>query len=97
VLRVETTATEIPTSFPVRAASRTIDYDWVTISDQKYLLPLTADVQLTARYYGETQQTRNYIRFKGYQKFGTEVKIIDEDVIDDTQPLPQPVKKDPPF
>jgi hypothetical protein len=96
-LRVETTATEIPSNFPVKAASRTIDYDWVTISDQKYLLPLTADVQLTARYYGETHQTRNYIRFKNYQKFGTEVKVIDEDVIDDTQPPPKPVKKDPPL
>ena len=39
VLRVESAATEIPNDFPVRAANRTIDYDWVTISGEKFLLP----------------------------------------------------------
>ncbi|MEJ7700317.1 MAG: hypothetical protein WKF71_11820 [Pyrinomonadaceae bacterium] len=29
----------MPADFPVRAANRTIDYDWVTISGEKYLLP----------------------------------------------------------
>jgi hypothetical protein len=93
VLRVETFATEIPEGFPIKAASRTVDYDWVTISDQKYLLPLSADVQLTARSYGQVQQSRNEIRFKSYQKFGTEVKVIEDDIIDEDIP---PAKKDPP-
>ena len=35
VLRVESAATEIPENFPIRAANRTIDYDWVTISATK--------------------------------------------------------------
>ncbi len=96
VLRVETTATEIPKDFPVRAASRTIDYDWVVISDQKFLLPISADVQLTVRYYGQTQQSRNEIRFKSYQKFGTEVKVVEDDIVEDDPPQKEPVKKDPP-
>lgn len=93
VLRVETIATEIPPGFPVTAASRLIDYDWVQIYDQKYLLPSYADIQLTARYYGEIQQSRNEIRFKSYQKFGSEVKVIEDDIVEDEPP---PEKKDPP-
>lgn len=79
VLRVESSATDIPADFPVTAASRTIDYDWVTISDEKYLLPSLSDVRLTSRYGREMYETRNLIRFKDYQKYGSEVKILDDD------------------
>ncbi len=79
VLRVESEATEIPNEFPIRAANRTIDYSWVTISDQKYLLPLVSDVRLTFRETREVFETRNLIRFKNYQKYGTEITILDDD------------------
>jgi hypothetical protein len=36
-------------------------------------------VELTARDRGQTEQTRNEILFRGYHKFGAEVKIIDID------------------
>ena len=85
VLRVESEATEIPENFPVRSAKRIIDYDWVSISDQKYLLPLLSDVRLTARQRSELFETRNLIRFKDYQKYGTEVIILD----DDTEAVPE--------
>lgn len=89
VLRVESDATEIPTSFPIRTAKRTIDYDWVTITDGKYLLPSVSDVRLTFRQDRRMFETRNLIRFKDYQKFGTEVILLDDDVEED---LPE-VKK----
>jgi hypothetical protein len=79
VLRVESAATEIPESFRVRSANRTIDYDWVMIADEKYLLPLLSDVRLTSRENKQIYETRNVIRFKDYQKFGSEVKILDDD------------------
>jgi hypothetical protein len=79
VLRVESAATEIPDGFRVRAASRTIDYDWVTIADEKYLLPSVSDVRLTSKENRQMFETRNVIRFKEYQKFGSEVKILDDD------------------
>jgi hypothetical protein len=79
VLRVESSATEIPESFPIRAANRTIDYDWVTIADEKYMLPTLSDVRLTTRESRQLFETRNVIRFKEYQKYGSEVKILDED------------------
>jgi hypothetical protein len=79
VLRVESAATEIPEGFRVRSANRTIDYDWVTIADEKYLLPLLSDVRLTSRENKQIYETRNVIRFKEYQKFGSVVKILDDD------------------
>jgi hypothetical protein len=99
VLRIEEISTEIPADFPVTAASSLIDYDWVTINERQYLLPSSAEIKLSARLgertitYGdgrsrvsnETIQTRNLIRFRNYQKYGAEVKIIEdiEDFEDD--------------
>lgn len=88
VLRIESEATEIPENFPVRSAKRMIDYDWVSISNEKYLLPLLSDVRLTSRQRSELYETRNLIRFKDYQKFGTEVIILDED----TEEIPEEKK-----
>ncbi len=79
VLRVESAATEIPDDFPIRAANRTIDYDWVMINSEKYLLPTLSDVRLTSRESRQMYETRNVIRFKDYQKYGSEVKILDDD------------------
>jgi hypothetical protein len=79
VLRVESAATEIPESFPIRSANRIIDYEWVTISDEKYLLPLVSDVRLTSRENRQLYETRNVIQFKEYQKYGSEVKILDDE------------------
>ncbi|MEP6786781.1 MAG: hypothetical protein ABJB40_00010 [Acidobacteriota bacterium] len=80
VLRIESEATDIPDAFPVRTAKRLIDYDWVKIVDEKYLLPLLSDVRLTMRDKTKVFETRNLIRFKDYQKYGSEVKILDDDV-----------------
>ncbi len=79
VLRVESAATEIPETFPIRSANRLIDYDWVTIAGEKYLLPSLSDVRLTSREGQQIYETRNLIRFKDYQKYGTEVIILDDD------------------
>jgi hypothetical protein len=79
VLRIESQATDIPQDFPCPTAKRNIDYDWVTINDEKYLLPSLSDVRLTIRDGSKTYETRNVIRFKNYQKYGSEVIIRDDD------------------
>jgi hypothetical protein len=92
VLRVESEATEIPESFPIRSAKRVIDYDWTTITQEKYLLPLVSDVRLTFRDNSKVFETRNLIRFKDYQKYGTDVQIVAEDNAppeETTPPSPQ--------
>ncbi len=93
VLRIESEATDIPVTFPVRSARRTIDYDWVRIVDEKYLLPSVSDVRLTMRESSKVFETRNLIRFKEYQKYGSEVRILD----DDNKPEPEPTPVKPNF
>lgn len=83
ILRMENISTEIPTDFPVTAGSSMIDYDWVTIAEQTYLLPSRAEIKLTGGLLTQSIQTRNLIRFRDYQKYGTEVKIIEEDIVED--------------
>lgn len=80
VLRIDSEATEIPESFPIRSARRLIDYDWAVIGSEKFLLPLVSDVRLIHRENRNVYETRNVIRFKDYQKYGTEVTIVEEDV-----------------
>ncbi len=92
VLRIETVATDIPAGFPVTAASRAIDYDWTTIADKQYLLPSHAEVILTSRYDEREQQTRNEIRFRNYNKFGAELKILDDDDQIEDQSAPKKEK-----
>jgi len=95
VLRLEDVSTEIEPGFPITAASKTIDYDWVKINEQDHLLPLRAVVELTAHDRGQTEQTRNEILFRGYRKFGAEVKIIDIDEKDFPPDKPEEEPKKP--
>lgn len=93
VLRFEQIA-EPPPDFTITAASSLIDYDWVNIAERQYLLPLQAEIILTTGKRGQEFQDRNDIKFRNYQKFGAEVKILDE--VDDKElpeEKPQPEKK----
>lgn len=98
VLKLESIATGIPTGFPVTAASRVIDYDWVAINEERYLLPSSSDVRLTFTQGKEAYESRNLIQFRDYQKFGTEVIITDDDdvIIEDDVTLPPPPPLPPP-
>jgi hypothetical protein len=95
ILRLEGISTEIEPGFPITAASKIIDYDWVTIVDQPHLLPSRAVVELTAHDRGQTEQTRNEILFRGYRKFGAEVKIVDVDEKDFPPDKPEDEPKKP--
>ena len=91
VLRIESVAFDIPEDFPVTAAASRIDYDWVTINETKYLLPSYAEVKLTSGRDAQAFHSRNEIRFRGYQKFGSEVRII-EDIEPDEQDINPPAQ-----
>ena len=92
VLRFEQIATEIPADFPITAATTTIDYDWVSINERKYLLPTHSQIVLTTNQPKFVFQSKNDVRFRSYQKFGAELKIIDE-VGEDDEPLDEPPAK----
>jgi hypothetical protein len=97
VVRYEQIATEIPADFPVVGVSLLIDYDWVTINERKYLLPSQSLVLFTRRQSQAIVQDRNDIRFRNYQKYGAELKVIDE-IEEEPQPetAPKPAKPDKP-
>lgn len=88
VLKIEFKATEIPADFRVKAYESTIDYDWVEIAGEKFLLPILSDNRFTSAEGRQLFQDRNLIRFKNYQRYGTEVVILD----DDAKPEPDPKK-----
>jgi hypothetical protein len=95
VLRLEDISTEIDPGFPITAASKLIDFEWVSINGVEHLLPSRATVELTDRYRGQVEQTRNEILFRGYRKFGSEVKIIDIDDKDFPPDKPEEELKKP--
>ena len=96
VLRFQQIATEIPPDFPITAASSLIDYDWVMINERKYLLPTHSEILLTTVNPKFVLQSRNDVRFRGYQKFGAELKVVDE-VGEDDEPPPPPKPIKPPL
>lgn len=92
VLRFEQIATEIPGDFSITAASTLIDYDWVTINENKYLLPSRSEILLTTTNRSRSIQNRNEIRFRGYQKFSAELKVIEDIDEKDFPPEEKPEK-----
>ena len=97
VLRFEQIATEIPPDFPITAASSLIDYDWVSINERKYLLPTHSQILLTTNNPKFVLQSRNDVRFRNYQKFSAELKVVDEvdgddEPVDATPPPPPKLK-----
>ena len=96
VLRVESEAFGMPVTFPITGATLALDYNWVTIPGQgEYLLPSRSVVVLTRASRGETVQFRNEINFRNYQKYGTELKILDDDILDEEVPPEAPAPKPP--
>lgn len=75
VLRMEQESVEIPSDFPLTAASSTVDFGWVSLSDRDFLLPVYAQVTLTSKQVNTTGM--NCIAFHKYSKFETDVKIVD--------------------
>jgi hypothetical protein len=76
VLRIKQSVEGIPLEFSITLAERAVEYDWITIDGQRYLLPIYADVILgndLKRYY-----LRNVIELRNYHMFDTYLKILPE-------------------
>lgn len=73
VLRIETANEGVPAGFPVTLSENAVEYDWVTIEGERYLLPVRAEVLLGRDR--ERIYTRNVIEFRGYKKFEARIKI----------------------
>ncbi len=75
VLRIRLEAENIPADFPVRQSTEVLDYDFIKISDQEFLLPVAAEFRSLA---GHTS-ARNLVEFRNYRKFSTDTKFSFED------------------
>jgi len=62
---------DMPDTFPIHDITTSLDYDFETIGDQQYMLPLKS--VLTSKR--DRQMTKNDIEFRLYRKFGTESSI----------------------
>ena len=74
VLRIEQSAEDVQRGFPINVAESAVEYDWVKIGEQKYLLPISAEVLLGSDI--NRTYSRNVIELKNYKVFETGIKLI---------------------
>lgn len=74
---------DMPVAFPIRDITSSLDYEFETIGDQQYMLPLKS--VLTSKR--DRLVTRNDIEFRLYRKFGTEstIKFATPDALPEDQ------------
>ncbi len=74
VMRITMECDDLPAGFPVQEATEVMDYDFVNISGQKFVLPLKADL----RFRGGSALVWNEIEFHLYKKFTSDATITFE-------------------
>jgi hypothetical protein len=91
VVKIVMTPYDMPSTFPIREISSSLDYDLETIGDQQFMLPLKS--VLTSKR--ARQMTRNDIEFRLYRKFGTEstIKFETPDALPEDQTKDKPEDK----
>jgi hypothetical protein len=91
VVKIVMTPYDMPATFPIHDITSSLDYDFETIGDQRYMLPLKS--VLTSKR--DRQMTRNDIEFRLYKKFGTEstIKFETPDALPDDQTKEDPAKE----
>lgn len=73
VLRIEMQGRRLPQTYELDAVELMIEYGWVTIKGEKYLLPTKSENLSCWRY--TTRCSMNEIEFKNYRRFSTESSI----------------------
>lgn len=86
VVKIVMTPHDMPSTFPIKEITSTLDYDLETVGDTQYMLPLKS--VLTSKR--DRQMTKNDIEFRLYRKFGTESTIKFET----PDPLPEDQTKE---
>ncbi len=91
VVKIVMTPYDMPAAFPIHDITSSLDYDFETIGDQQYMLPLKSEL-ISKR---DKQMTRNDIEFRVYKKFGTEstIKFETPDALPEDQTKEDPTKE----
>ncbi|MDZ4798628.1 MAG: hypothetical protein SGI92_10735, partial [Bryobacteraceae bacterium] len=81
VLRVEMQARKVPKAFPLDTVESAVEFGFVRIGDQQFLLPTHAEILSCVR--GTSDCSRNVIDFRNYHKYSGESTITfsDSDII----------------
>jgi hypothetical protein len=90
VLRVSLQAIDIPASFPVHQAETTLDYDYQSLGEQEFLLPLKGEVRMA----GTDVLSKNDNEFRLYHKYSADSAIKFD--TDTPAPLPDEQTKEQP-
>jgi VWFA-related protein len=69
--RITLTADDLPADFPTHATSIAVDYDYVAIGGLKYLMPVSAELQLSQ---GRHEALVNTMEFRDYKRFNSDVQ-----------------------
>lgn len=87
VLRITLEAVDVPPTFPIQQASTVLDYDFIEIAEQQYVLPLRAVVRMREGRL----LAKNEVEFRLYRKFGADTVIT----FDTPDPLPEDEEQPP--
>jgi hypothetical protein len=71
--RITLIADDLPPAFPTHASMIGVDYDYVSINEHDYLMPVSAQLQLRQ---GRHEAVLNTMEFRNYKRFGSNVKIL---------------------
>lgn len=71
VMRVTLEAEAMPPSFPIQEARTMLDYDYIDISGQEFLLPLRSEMRMREG----RMLVKNLTEFRSYRKFGADATI----------------------
>jgi VWFA-related protein len=77
VRRITMLADDLPNTGRVRAASVSVDYDYVAINNHDYLLPIAAQIMITLGH-GSHESDLNEIKFRNFRRFGSNVRILNQ-------------------
>jgi len=77
VMRIEMRTKQLPANYPVDTVETTTEYGWVTISNEKFLLPVLS--QNLACQRDTFYCTRNDGEYKNYRRFTAESSISNTD------------------
>ena len=80
---------EPPASFPIQNVHQQLDFRYIDISGQKFLLPTRGEVIMKTRGVGN----KNEIEFRSYRKYSADTTITFDDSDDDTKGAAQQPKQ----
>jgi hypothetical protein len=69
----------LPKEFSTSASAMRVDYDYVSINDHDYLLPVTGEMRITK---GRHSMAMNTMEFRNYKRFGSNMRMVDYKAID---------------